>query len=92
MTLSCGIKRSSVCALKRVPFLEPVKAALREDRAGSSYLASILMSEGQRACLPEALGRAMKVIRCPEANGDDVSSAIGLVRGTFSSCDHTICR
>jgi hypothetical protein len=60
-------------------FLKAVKALLREDRAGSSYLASILMNEGQMACLPEALGRAMKVIRRPETNGDDLFSAIRLV-------------
>jgi hypothetical protein len=60
-------------------FLKAVKAALREDRPGSSYLASRLMSEGQMACLPEALGRAMKVIRRPASNGDDVISAIRLV-------------
>jgi hypothetical protein len=60
-------------------FLKAVKAVLREDRAGSSYLASILMSEGQMACLPEASGRAMKVIRRPETDGDDVFSAIRLV-------------
>lgn len=60
-------------------FLKGVRTALRGDFAGSSYLASVLMSEGQMACLPEALRRATKVIRRPETNGDDVFSAIRLV-------------
>ncbi len=60
-------------------FLKAVKAALRKDRPGSSYLASTLMSDGQMACLPEALGRAMKEIRRPEDSGDDVFTSILLV-------------
>jgi hypothetical protein len=56
-----------------------VKVALRKDRPGSSAFAASLIAKGQKTCLPEALDRAMKVIRRPEANGDDVFSAIQLV-------------
>ncbi len=60
-------------------FIKAVKAALREDRPGSSYLASTLIGEGRIACLPEALDRAMKEIRRPEGSGDDVFTSIMLV-------------
>jgi hypothetical protein len=60
-------------------FLKMVKTALREDLPGSCYLAARLIDEGQKAYLPEAVNRAMEVIRRPAADGDDVSSAIYLV-------------
>lgn len=60
-------------------FIEAVKAALREDRPGSSALAAVLIEEGQTVCLPEALVRAMKVVRRPAADGDDVMAAIRLL-------------
>jgi hypothetical protein len=59
--------------------IQMVKVALCKDRPGSSALAAILITKEQKACLPQALDRAMKVIRRPEANGDDVFSAIQLV-------------
>jgi hypothetical protein len=59
--------------------IEMVKTALRNDRPGSSTIASSLISAGQTACLSEALDRAMKVIAHPEANGSDVFSAITLI-------------
>jgi hypothetical protein len=60
-------------------FLEGVKAALRQDRPGSSAVAAGLIDHGQKACLPEALDRAMKVIGRPAANGSDVFAAIMLI-------------
>jgi hypothetical protein len=60
-------------------FLEAVRKALRQDVPGSSFLAARLIDEGQSACLREALNRAMKVVRRPAADGDDVSSAVGRV-------------
>jgi hypothetical protein len=60
-------------------FVEMVKAALREDRAGSSAIAGALIRDGHTACLPEALDRAMKVIGRPAANESDVFSAVMLV-------------
>jgi hypothetical protein len=56
-----------------------MKAALRDDRAGSSALASALIEQGQMACLPEALVRAIKVVQRPAADGDDVVTAIHLI-------------
>jgi hypothetical protein len=38
-----------------------------------------LIDEGHKACLPEALDRALKVIRRPTADGDDVVTSIRLV-------------
>ncbi len=59
--------------------VDAVKAALREDRAGSSFLAARLIDKGQKDCLLDALDRAMKVVRRPAANGDDLSASLRLV-------------
>ncbi len=60
-------------------FLAALKTALREDQTGSSYLAWRLIDSGPTACLPEALDRAMLVVRRPDADGDDVFSSIRLI-------------
>jgi hypothetical protein len=58
-------------------FIEAVSIALRGDQPGSSALASNLVYEGQRACLPEALDRALKVIHRP--TDSDVFAGIRLI-------------
>lgn len=73
-----GYARSYLARYRDDPaFVDAVRTALREDRSGSSAIAGDLIREGQKACLPEALDRAMKVIRRPTAS--DVFSAIMLV-------------
>ncbi len=57
--------------------LEKVKTALKEDSAGSSDIAGALIGQGQRELVPDALDRAMKVVRRPEAS--DVFPAIMLI-------------
>ncbi len=59
--------------------IEATKSALRADRPGSCFLAARLIDEGQKACLPEALDRAMKVIDRPAADADDLGVALRLV-------------
>jgi len=58
-------------------FINAVRTALREDRSGSLAIAGNMIGEGQKACLPDALARAMKVISRPTAS--DVFFAIMLV-------------
>jgi hypothetical protein len=57
-------------------FVEAVKMALREDRPGSSVVAGALLEKGQEDCLPEALARAMKVLRRPADGESDLSAAL----------------
>lgn len=73
-----GYARSYLARYRDDPaFVDAVRTALREDRPGSLAIAGNMISEGQRACLPDALARAMKVISRPTAF--DVFPAIVLV-------------
>lgn len=60
-------------------FIERVKTSLRENLPGSSALASALTGSAEKACLSEALSRALKVIARPAADESDLFSAIMLV-------------
>jgi hypothetical protein len=60
-------------------FIETVKAGLRRDRSGFSFLAARLIDDGQKQLLPDGLDRAMKLIRRPAADGDDLLTSIRLV-------------
>jgi hypothetical protein len=57
-------------------FIEAVKMALRQDRPGSSALAGVLLEKGQEDFLPEALARAMQVLRRPASDESDLSAAL----------------
>jgi hypothetical protein len=59
---------------------ETLREALRDDLAGTSYIAWTLARNGHQATLPEALARALKVADRPDADGSDLQGAAALLR------------
>jgi hypothetical protein len=59
---------------------ETLRLALRNDISGSSYIAWVLARNGNRAVLPDALARALKVADRPDTNGTDLQGAAALLR------------
>jgi hypothetical protein len=59
---------------------ETLREALRNDLAGTSYVAWTLARNGHQATLPEALARALKVADRPAADFSDLQGAAALLR------------
>jgi hypothetical protein len=59
---------------------ETLREALRNDLAGTSYIAWTLVRNGHQATLPEALVRALKVADRPDADPSDLQGAAALLR------------
>ncbi|HXB67074.1 MAG TPA: hypothetical protein VNY05_02460 [Candidatus Acidoferrales bacterium] len=59
---------------------QTLRHALDNDLAGSSYIALVLARNGNRAILPAALARALKVADRPNAGFDDLQGAAALLR------------
>jgi hypothetical protein len=59
---------------------ETLRQALRNDVAGSSFIAWTLVRNGHEATLPEALARALKVANRPDADYTDLQGAAALLR------------
>jgi hypothetical protein len=59
---------------------ETLREALRNDLAGTSYIAWTLARNGHQATLPEALARALKVADRPDADPSDLQGAAALLR------------
>jgi hypothetical protein len=66
---------------------ETLWQALRNDLAGSSYIAFVLVRSGNRAILPEALARALKVADRPDGDFTDLQGAVALLRDFGSDQD-----
>lgn len=58
---------------------ETLRQALRDDLAGTSYIAWTLARNGHQATLPEALVRALKVADRPESDLTDLQGAAALI-------------
>ena len=59
---------------------ETLRQALRNDAAGTSYIAWTLARNGHQATLPDALARALKVADRPGADPTDLQGAAALLR------------
>jgi len=59
---------------------ETLRQALRDDVAGTSYIAWTLARNGHQATLPDALARALKVANRPDADLTDLQGAAALLR------------
>ena len=70
-------------------FIPALKAALNQDRPGSSAVALALVDKGQKDCLPEALTRASRVLRHPSADQLDLDAALLLVRRYGSGAERS---
>ncbi len=68
---------------------ETLRQALRDDLAGSSYIAWTLVHAGHQATLPEALARALKVADRPGGDFTDLQGAAALLRDFGSDQDLT---
>jgi len=66
---------------------ETLREALRNDLAGTSYIAWTLVRNGHPATLPEALARALKVADRPDADPSDLQGAAALLRDYGSDQD-----
>lgn len=60
--------------------VESLKLALRQDLAGSSFLAWRLAEEGQKECITDAVARALKVVDRPGSNVNDLFGATAIIR------------
>jgi hypothetical protein len=58
---------------------ETLRQALRDDLAGTSYIAWTLARNGHKATLPEALIRALKVVDRPGSDLTDLQGAAALI-------------
>jgi hypothetical protein len=58
---------------------ETLRQALRDDLAGTSYIAWTLVRNGHRDTLAEAQARALKVVDRPDAGSDDLQGAAALL-------------
>ena len=68
---------------------DTLRQALRNDLAGSSYIAWTLARNGHQATLPEALARALKVADRPGVDFTDLQGAAALLRDFGSDQDLT---
>jgi hypothetical protein len=59
---------------------ETLRRALQDDLTGSSYIAWVLVRNGNRAILPVASARALKVADRPDADAADLQGAAALLR------------
>jgi hypothetical protein len=59
---------------------ELLRKGLRDDVAGSSYIAWTLVRNGHQATLPEALTRALSVVDRPDSDYNDLQGAAALLR------------
>jgi len=59
---------------------ETLRSALDNDVRGSSYIALVLVRNGNRSILPDALSRALKVADRPDADSTDLQGAAALLR------------
>jgi hypothetical protein len=66
---------------------DTLRQALRNDLAGSSYIAWTLAHTGHQATLPEALARALKVADRPDVDFTDLQGAAALLRDFGSDQD-----
>jgi hypothetical protein len=60
--------------------IETLQSALQNGLSGSSYIALVLVRNGNRAILPDALTRALKVADRPDADSTDLQGAAALLR------------
>lgn len=84
------VSGSGACLLEfgsRSEITQQLRAALRDDLEGTSYIASMLVQNGYRSVLPEALQRARRVADRPNALFDDLLAAANLLRDFGSEHD-----
>lgn len=84
------VSGSGACLLEfgsRTETTQQLRAALRNDLEGTSYIASMLVQNGYRSVLPEALQRARRVADRPNAQFEELLAAANLLRDFGSEHD-----